>query len=71
VLHSHVVIYVVQMTSEWREIDFADADISLLGVMKITDVCVLLFYGGDCFHDGRVVDCTLFSCHIFEFLAPF
>jgi len=26
------------MTSEWREIDFADADISLLGVTKITDV---------------------------------
>ena len=32
------------MTSEWRDIDFADADISLLGVTKITDVgyCFLL-----------------------------
>ena len=34
------------MTSEWREIDFADADISLLGVMKITDVCLQLFPAG-------------------------
>jgi len=30
------------MTSEWREIDFADADICLLGVTKITDVCYFL-----------------------------
>lgn len=26
------------MTTEWREIDFADTDIALLGVTKITDV---------------------------------
>jgi len=38
ILLNDVVICVVQMTSEWREIDFADADISLLGVTKITDV---------------------------------
>ena len=37
------VIFVVQMTSEWREIDFADADISLLGVTKITDVRHFLY----------------------------
>jgi len=41
-LFSHFIICVVQMTSEWREIDFADADISLLGVTKITDVCYTL-----------------------------
>ncbi len=26
------------MTTEWRQIDFCDADIGLLGVTKITDV---------------------------------
>jgi len=36
-------ICLIQMTSEWREIDFADADISLLGVTKITDVRHFLF----------------------------
>jgi len=39
----HLFVFIVsfvQMTSEWREIDFADADISLLGVMKIADVCM-------------------------------
>ena len=28
----------LQMTSEWRQIDFSDADICLLGVTKIADV---------------------------------
>jgi len=30
--------FLFQITSEWRDIDFADADICLLGVTKITDV---------------------------------
>ena len=33
-----LLFHIVQITSEWRDIDFADADISLLGVNKITDV---------------------------------
>jgi len=30
----------LQMTDEWQQIDFGDADIALLGVTKITDVSI-------------------------------
>ena len=36
----------MQITSEWRQIGFADPDIALLGVTKITDVSTLRYWFG-------------------------
>ena len=33
------------MTTEWRQIDFCDADIAVLGVTKITDVSEIFCMG--------------------------